>query len=87
MSSLITKPGTAYNQVIGACIRSLLAMEQISLQLPDFRNKKCYLGTESKHVLFTLFVMISNIPRIQGWGQRIKEECNNEGKKMMSPLC
>jgi len=25
----ITKPGTAYNQVIGACIHSLLAMEQI----------------------------------------------------------
>jgi hypothetical protein len=87
VSSLITKPGTAYNQVIVACIYSLLAMEQISLMLPDFRNKKCYLGTESKHVLFTLFVMISNIPRIQGWGQRIKEECNNEGKKMMSPLC
>lgn len=62
MSSQITKPGTAYNQVIGACIHSLLAMEQISLQLPDFRNKKCYLGTESKHVLFTLYVMISNIP-------------------------
>ena len=47
---------------IGACIQSLFAMEQVSLQLPDFRNTKCYLGTESKHVVFTLFVMISNIP-------------------------